>query len=563
MSGRIVFLLFACCVQATSFAAPGLLPGSQQLIRERQQQLLEQQNQRLEELQNLPAAPVAPQPAPAPDDVRCFTVERIQLHGVTLLSAAQQSALLEPFRGQCLGVEQLNSLLKTITDAYLARGYVTTRAYLPQQDLADGVLEIRVVEGRLQSLEGGEIATPRELGMGFPGATGEVLNLRDLEQLVDQLNRLPSLQAELQVLPGEVLGASRVQLAGQREKPWRLNANRNNDGLPSTGEQQWGLGFDWDSPLGLADQLVLRGSGDTLSDSQRQSDSQSLIYSLPYGWWTVSYSYNQNSYRSQTDAAGFDFKQHGDSQTQQLRAERVLQRDEVSKTAASIAAGHIRTRNYLEDALLDVSSSDLSSAQLGFNHGRRIGSAFVNLDLGWQRGTGWFGAQSNGDPRGAMPVARYNLYSATLSYLQPFRLWDESFSVQSLATGQHSEDVLFSPLRLSIGGLSSVRGFKEQSLSGDSGGYWRNQLNWQRPFSWAPLQPWFNQYGAALAYDVGVISHGQHNPLAHGRLTGQALELNARGAHLAASVTFAQSLERPTPIREAESPLYFRVDVFF
>ncbi len=160
-------------------------------------------------------------------------------------------------------------------------------------------------------------------------------------------------------------------------------------------------------------------------------------------------------------------------------------------------------------------------------------------------------------------MARYNLYSATLGYLQPFRLWDESFSVQSLATGQHSEDVLFSPLRLSLGGLSSVRGFKEQSLSGDSGGYWRNQLNWRRPINWAPLQPWLNQFGAALAFDVGVIEHGPHNPPAHGRMTGQALELNARGPHLAASVTFAQSLERPAYISEAESPVYFRVELFF
>ena len=563
MSARIGLLLFACFMQATSFAAPSPLPGSQQLIRERQQQLLEQQNQRIEELQNLPAAPSAPEPAPVPESSRCFAIKRIQLHGATLLSAAEQSRLLEPFSNQCIGVEQLNALLKAITDYYLDRGYVTTRAYLPQQDLADGVLDIRVVEGRLESLEGGDMATPRELQMAFPGQTGKVLNLRDLEQLVDQLNRLPSLQAELQLLPGEVVGTSRVQLVGQRDKPWRVSANRNNDGLPSTGEQQWGLGFDWDSPLGLADQLSLRGGGDTASDHWTDAINQSLFYSLPYGWWTFSYSYNENTYRSQTEAAGFDFKQNGDSQTQQLLAERLLLRDEVSKTAVSVAAGHIRTRNYLEGTLVDVSSQSLSSGQLGFNHGRRIGSAFVNLDLGWQRGTGWFGAQGNGDPHGGQPVARYNLYSATLSFLQPFHLWDESFSVQSLATGQHSEDVLFSPLRLSIGGLSSVRGFKEQSLTGDSGGYWRNQLNWQRPIGWAPLQPWLNEYGAALAYDVGVIAHGPDNPLAHGRMSGQALELNARGPHLSASVTFAQSLERPEAVPEAESPVYFRVDLFF
>lgn len=563
MSARICFLLFACLVQATTFAAPPVLPGSQELIRQRQQQLLEQQNQRIEELQQLPEPQAPAEPVAAPDAARCFPVKRIHLQGASLISADAQAALFKPFMDQCLGVVQLNALLKSITDFYLERGYVTSRAYLPQQDLADGELEIRVVEGRLQGLDGGTVASPRELAMSFPGQTGTLLNLRDLEQLLDQLNRLPSLQAQVQIEPGSELGSSKVQLSGQRQKPWRVSANRNNDGLPDTGEQQWGVGLDWDSPLGLADQLSLRGSGDTVSDHWTDSNNQSLSYNLPYGWWIFSYSYSEDTYRSQTAAAGFDFKQNGDSQTQQLRAERVLQRDDVSKTAASVSAGHIRTRNYLEDTLLDVASQTLSSGQLGFSHGRRVGPAFVNLDLAWQRGTGWFGAQGNGDPRGALPVARYNLYSATFSYLQPFQLGDESLSLQSLATGQRSEDVLFSPLRISIGGLSSVRGFKEQALTGDSGGYWRNQLNWSRPVTWAALQPWINQYGAALAYDIGVIQHSSHNPLAHGRMSGQALELNARGPNLAASVTFSRSLERPTYISEAESPLYFRIELFF
>ncbi|MGC6801786.1 ShlB/FhaC/HecB family hemolysin secretion/activation protein, partial [Pseudomonas aeruginosa] len=112
--------------------------------------------------------------------------------------------------------------------------------------------------------------------------------------------------------------------------------------------------------------------------------------------------------------------------------------------------------------------------------GRRIGSGFVNLDLGWQQGIGALGAQGRGHPHAGDSHARYDKYSLTLSYLQPFQLWGERFSFDSLATGQRSEDVLFSPQRISLGGNSSVRGFKDQTLTGDSGGYWRNQLRWRR-----------------------------------------------------------------------------------
>lgn len=544
-------------------ATYGQTPGDRDLIRERQERLLQEQERRLEELRQLPGeAPVAAEP-PAPTDERCFDIQQISLQGASLLSEADKAAILQPFAGECLGVGQLNQVLKAITNHYVGRGYVTTRAYLPQQDLSSGTLNVIVVEGRLEGLDSSELASERELGMGFPGQTGEVLNLRELEQLVEQLNRLPSRQAQLELVPGADVGGSRVQLQGQRSKPWRVSLNRHNDGQRSTGEHQWGLGLDWDSPLGLADQLSLRAGRDAVSDSHRHSHNQSLSYSVPYGWWSFNYSYSQSYYRTLNQANGFAFELDGDSKTHALRAERVLHRDSLSKTAVNFGVSHLNTNNFIVGNRIDVSSQRLSEAQLGFNHGRRIGTAFVNADLGWQQGIGNFDAQGAGDPKGGQPVARYNKYSLTLSYLQPFQLGGESFSFDSLLNGQKSEDVLFSAQRISIGGLSSVRGFKDQSLSGDTGGYWRNQLRWRRAVSWQPLQPFVQEYGVAFAYDLGVIHGGRYNPDLRGRLSGNAIELSVRGQHLAASVTLARSLERPDAIERQEHPLYFRVDLFF
>ncbi len=538
-------------------------PGERELYRDRQERLLQEQQQRLQELQQLPGRE-AQQPAePAPDDERCFAIDDIEISGASLLSEADRGAILAPFADDCLGVSQLNALLKAITNHYIDRGYVTTRAYLPQQDLSARTLKITVVEGRLEGLDSSALASDRELAMSFPGKTGEVLDLRELEQLVENLNRLPSRFAKLELVPGEQVGGSRVQLQGERSKPWRASLSRHNNGQRSTGEQQWGVGLDWDSPLGLADQLSLRASRDAVSDSYRHSHSQSLYYSLPYGWWTFSYNYGQSYYRTKTDFDGFLAETDGDYQSHNLLAERVLHRDSVSKTSFNTGLSHIRTNNFIEDNRIGISSNRLSEWQLGFNHGRRVGSAFVNADIGWQRGIGAFDAQGNGHPRGPDPVARYNKYTLTLSYLQPFNLGGERFSFESLATGQKSEDQLFSPARISVGGLNSVRAFKDQSLSGNSGGYWRNQLRWTRPVTWAPLQPFVQQYGASLAYDVGVISHDNHNSGASGRMSGHALELSARGEHLAASVTFAHSLERPDAFTEGERPVYFRLDVFF
>lgn len=540
-------------------ASGAVLPGDQELIRERQGRLLEEQQRRLQELKELPGSTATTRQAPAPADARCFQIDTIELKGADSLSAAQRSRVLQPHLGQCLGVTQLNEVLKVITDLYIDKGWVTSRAYLPQQDLSAGHLQVLVVEGRLEGLRGADDSrlSARELGMTFPGREGRPVNLREIEQMVDQLNRLLSNKAQMELSPGAEVGGSTVLVRNTAQKPWRTAISRNNNGQKSTGEQQVNLGLEWDSLLGLADQLVLRAGHDVVSDHHIGSKNGVLFYNLPWGWWNFTYSYSESEYRALGQGNGYDFKYSGDSQSHQLRAERVIHRDAFSKTSLNAGLAYLRTNNYIEQSRLENSSNRISESQLGFNHGRRIGNAFVNLDLGMQNGIGAFDAQGNDDPGPGHADARYRKYAATLSYLQGFELWGESFSFSSLATGQRSEDVLYSPQRISLGGLASVRGFKDQSLAGDSGGYWRNDLRWSRPVTWQRLQPVLREYGVSLGYDQGVIRGTRYNGDQHGRASSHSLELFAQGKHVVASVVFAHTLERPGALPQRETPVYF------
>jgi len=560
---RTRLVVASLCFFAMDLAVAAPTPGDTDLIRERQNRLLEEQRRRLEELKDLPGKEAKPAQPTKPADTRCFLIKTIELKGADALSERERQRLLEPYVNQCLGVPQLNELLKTITDAYLEKGLVTSRAYLPQQDLSSGHLQVLVVEGRLEGLKGAEDSelSERELAMSFPGKPGELLNLRDIEQMVDQLNRLPSNSARMELTPGQNIGGSEVLVQNIPQKPWRAGLSRHNDGQKSTGEQQWGASLDWDSPLGLADQLALRGGHDAISDHQKTSRNAMLYYNLPFGWWNLSYTYSESEYRALGQANGFNFKQSGDSQNHQLRLERVVHRDAVSKTSLNTGLAYLRTNNFVADSKLAGSSNRISEAQFGINHGRRVGNAFVNLDLGLQQGIGALDAQGDHEPGPGLPDARYRKYTATLSYLQPFQVWGESFSFSSLMTGQRSEDALFSPQRMSLGGLSSVRGYKDQTLSGDSGGYWRNDLRWSRPVTLEWLRPVFAEYGTSLGYDQGVIRGTRYNGSEHGRMSSNSLELFARGEHLNASVTFAHSLERPDALTEREAPIYFRLDL--
>ncbi|MDN5596028.1 MAG: ShlB/FhaC/HecB family hemolysin secretion/activation protein, partial [Pseudomonas sp.] len=119
-------LVLTCMGLNSASAAP--TPGDQDLIRDRQNRLLEEQQRRLQELQDLPGKADKPQAPATPADTRCFPIKTIELKGADSLPAPDRERLLKPYIGQCLGVSQLNELLKVITDYYLGKGRVTSRA---------------------------------------------------------------------------------------------------------------------------------------------------------------------------------------------------------------------------------------------------------------------------------------------------------------------------------------------------------------------------------------------------------------------------------------------------
>ncbi|MDR2880782.1 MAG: ShlB/FhaC/HecB family hemolysin secretion/activation protein [Azoarcus sp.] len=558
-SAFLILGLAFCLLCAPSHSQTLPAPGERDLIQERQNRLLEEQQRRLEELKRLPgeSRPSSPAQPAKPGD--CINIDQIRIEGADKLSEPRQRKLVAPFEGQCLDSGKLNELLAVITQAYLDRGLITSRAYLPPQDLSGGTLHIKLIEGRLEAIESSGVPSPREIRMSFPGKTGEVLNVRELEQMLDQLRRLPSLSSTLDLIPGSEPGMSKIEVKNDPQKAWRAGVRVDNTGYKSTGERQMSAFLLWDSPFGLADQFYLAAGRDAHLRNGRRSNNQSLTYSLPWDWWLFSYSYSRSSYLSLNELFGTEFKSRGESQQHRLRAERTLHRDSLSKTGIALGLAHSRARNYFEDVRLSESSYRLSELELALNHGRRIRNTFLNLDIGWQRGIGEFGAQSQGRPQGMEPNARYKKYTLTLSVLHPFAIGTEHFSFESLAYGQRSEDALYSPQRIGLGGLSSVRGFKDQIQYGNSGGYWRNQLRWRKN---AAFIPQLESYSVALAYDHGAIRGNPTQGDGSAQLSGAGIELSAQGKHLTASLTYAHSLTRPTGWKR-EHPVYFSLNLTY
>lgn len=541
-------------VSGAALAAP-LSPADRNTIQQQQQQLLDENQRQREELER---SAIVPRPV-TPDDAftpqgPCFVIRRIELSGATLLSPSAKNRLTAPWINQCLDMARLTRLTDAVSDWYISRGYITSRAFLTEQDLSGGVLHLAVLEGKLQHirLEG---VPDRTLKMTFPGLEGKILNLRDIEQGMEQLNRVRQRPVEIEILPGDRQGYSVVNLTATPEFPLSGSVSFDNSGQKSTGTGQLNGALYGNNLLGLADKWFI--SGGRSSDFSNSKDAQNFAagVSIPYGYGLLDYSYSWSNYLSTIDNNGYFWRSTGDTETHRLTGSWVLFRNGDIKTGVSAGITHRINRNYLDDVLLATSSRKLSSLSLGINHTQKIASGVATLNPTFTQGVPWFGAEDDSDKQGDVPKAEFRKWSLNGSFQRP--LADKLWWLTSVYF-QWSPDRLYGSERLTLGGETSVRGFKEQYISGDNGGYWRNELNWS-----LFTLPWIGDVGVLAAIDGGWLKKDGQDRYASGTVWGTALGLTATNRWYSSQFTVGTPVDYPDWLAPDHLVMYYRFSVAF
>ncbi|MDF2635849.1 MAG: Hemolysin activator HlyB domain protein, partial [Pelosinus sp.] len=139
-----------------------------------------------------------------------FFIHTLQLEGEQIEKFFWLQDMLLPYQGQKIGKEGINLIVKRLTNALIARGYTTTRIGIPEQDLSSGTLKLVLVPGIIRNIHFTNPDTRANWYTAFPTRPGNILNLRDLEQGLEQIKRVPSQDADMQISPGEKPGESDV-----------------------------------------------------------------------------------------------------------------------------------------------------------------------------------------------------------------------------------------------------------------------------------------------------------------------------------------------------------------
>lgn len=547
--GLSIFPLYAA---ESSAHGQEVLRQQQQQQRDLQQMQLEQRRRQLER-GSFSGAATAPAAADTlAVDERCWAVSEVRVGGVTLISRKTLDLRLNPTLSPCMGVNQINQALATITELYVQAGYIASRPYLGTTPEAGQSLDILVDEGYVESIELADPSLPVALGGAFPGMLGKALNLRDLEQGLDQLNRLRSVDLSADIAPGSEPGASRIILRSRTrdQSRWALNLGLDNLGSAITGRNRHTLNLGLDSPLQINDVFNVSVS-DTLNQGDRYSRSASLYYSIPYGYWTWSVFASHGEYRAPFKLGYLALQSIGTTDQLSLRADRVLWRGQDHQLSANLQLAHKEVDSHLGGLHLRIQSPTLTVAEAGLNL-FWLDSAVWNLDVNYAQGLRWFGADDDAERRlYREPKAQFRKYRAGLGQWRNGRLGQQAWQWQSQLNVQYSPDPLPAIEQLLVTDDSAVRGFRINGASGASGAVWRNTLR-------LPLRSDLPvQITPRLGLDSGVVQADRGAPSQ--RLSGGSVGVNLSWKSLQVDLDYQRSFSLPSQFKHEPPTWLMRV----
>ncbi len=411
-------------------------------------------------------------------DGSCPALKRIVFKGSKLIDEWELEVLEAPFLGYCITPELASQVLASTTNFYLTRGFITSRAYLPNQNLKQGVLDVVVSEGQVADVVV-KAEKPMNVGTAFAKDPDLGLNIRDLEQAVDQMNAVPGNNVVMAVQPGTQEQTSQVVFTNVGKPGVKGRVSLDNTGSESTGVNGASVTLQAGDLLSLNDVWSVYAR-QSIGPKEKSSNGFSLDVKVPHGYNTYAFGYSKGGFDTLLTfpLSGAQLPSNGANESVMISATRVIHRDQDSKHTVGLKLKRDSIESYIANTRIDVSSRTLdalvlsSDSVLGF--GQNVLTVTPEISMGL--------SEVDNLPTGVNtplenPQSEYLRYKLSLDWSQPFTLNQQSWRWKSKFVGQYAEVPLYASQQLIVGGASSVRGSHSVSITGDRGFYWQNTLS--------------------------------------------------------------------------------------
>lgn len=411
-----------------------------------------------------------------------FYIKQIQLDGVPK-ELSFLNKIARKHEQKHVTVSDITNIRNAFQRKLLDKGFVTSQVFIPEQNLNAGTLQFMVMPGRVEDIRYSTSSAHGPWRTAFPVRPGDILNIRDVEQGLEQMKGVSSQSVTMQLLPGTSVGTSIIELTIKQDKLVHGSISFDNSGLESTGVYQGSFTSSFDQVFRANDTFTMSLSGDLSgAGSIKGTRAASLNYVIPHGKDTFSLSFSKSRYHQTIQSNPYDFTYSGKSTTMKAKWNHVWSRTQREKRAFDISISTRHNHRFINDMEIPVQALRTTSMEFGISNRKYIGNATLYSRLGFQWGIGALGAQPEHKASVAMggPTSRYHMWLVDVDYRKPFIMGHRPASFTSSFHGQWVQGGkrLYSVDTINIGNRYSIYGFDgEYTLMGDSGWYVRNEVS--------------------------------------------------------------------------------------
>jgi hemolysin activation/secretion protein len=414
-----------------------------------------------------PVPPPAARQPPLSSGARVL-VKAVHLSGNTVFSDQELAPVIAPYLGRAIATEQLLELRDALTRHYVEAGYINSGAIIPDQEVKDGVIEVQIVEGRLGDIvvNGLTSLEPAFVEDRIRRGTGPPLNVNDLREQIQLLLLDPAIdRINARLGPGPRRGEGRLEVDVTEAPRYQTQFRVANDRSPSIGAEEGELTVSFGNLLGRSDPLRIQ-----LAVSQGLRDG-SLDYSVPLTAGDLRFFVNGELTSSDVVEKPFsEIDVQSSSRTLQAGFSWPVIKtlDDELRLEASLEREHSVTsllgRRFSFSAGVEDGESDVTALRLVQQWQRRSQDQVIALRSTESFGLPVLGATTN---HGDVPDGQFFAWLGQAQYAR--RLFGSDWQLNLRADVQLSADPLLPIERIEIGGLDTVRGYRENELVVDNG----------------------------------------------------------------------------------------------
>ncbi|RKU04168.1 ShlB/FhaC/HecB family hemolysin secretion/activation protein [Burkholderia sp. Nafp2/4-1b] len=457
-------------------------------------------------------APADSMPAAADDTGPRVAVRAFVVEGNTTIPAERLEALLADLLGRDLGFGELQQAAHRITAYYREHGYVLARAYLPRQDIDDGVVRIAVVEGRYGKIELHNRTRVFDRALRQPLAAlhpGDIAHGASLERSLMLLDDMPGVDAKGTLRPGSDPGTTDLVIDAQRSPFATGSIEFDNFGDALTGRYRATGSVDVNAPLRVGDRFSLRGL--TSNTHQRYYRA---AYQLPVGPAStrIGVAYSDMNFRVGGSLKDLDY--HGSADVRSAFVTQPL----IRSRRASLSAQLTYDNKHLRDSYgyFDVDNDkriDLWTVGVSGNSQDSLGGAGRN-GFSVTVGTGRLGGNDRLDTNSITHThGRFTKLNVNALRLQAL---GTRFQLYTQFSAQLSSRNLDASEKFSLGGPYGVRAYALGAGNGDQGWQASMELRYLAAPGWQfstfadtgrvqlSRQPWSRERNTVQLSSLGI-----------------------------------------------------------